>query len=98
MLKKILATLIFIAAAAASGYAILLKRSHPIFYKGASVPTTDPTKPKILLVCLSIGMGGGENHILALYKKLYANGYDASLLINENSALEAQLKIGRAHV
>jgi glycosyltransferase involved in cell wall biosynthesis len=69
------------------GYKGLLYLAQPTFHPGTSPCQVDATKPKILLVCPVNGLGGGELHVVSLYKQLRSHQYDVSLLVGHNAAL-----------
>jgi len=86
-MNKTIIILIITTLIAFIGYQGIQYLAQPTFHPGTSPSQIDPTKPKILLICPVNGLGGGELHVVSLYKQLRNHQYDVSLLIGHNSAL-----------
>ncbi len=71
--------------------------SNPTYHPGektaAPSPTMNENKQHILLVCLSgKWFGGGETHLVTLYKMLLSHGYHATILVEHGSQLQRHLE------
>ena len=63
------------------------KINHITFYP-AKISKAKTNKPNILIMCTFSVFGGIEMHCLSLYEYLIKNGYNAQIIIPQNSVLE----------
>lgn len=65
------------------------KNKHVTFVAKTKV---NPNKPRTLIICTFAPFGGLEMHALALYKTMLKHGYNAHIIIPQNSILEKKFK------